>query len=214
MLFEYESNVTPVALNSDNVIALDYKSDGLYVDDKGNCPDNHKFYRESTKKLAKAQKKLSRKVGSKKKETKSKNYLKQLEKVNKIHRHIANQRNDFLHKQSDAITKHYDVICVETLNMRAIANKKFHNGKATMDNGYGMFLNMLEYKAANRGKYFVKVSWNYPSSQTCHNCGEIHPEMKDLSKREIRCKCGYHNDRDVNAALNIKSEGLRILGLA
>lgn len=83
-----------------------------------------------------------------------------------------------------------------------------------MDNGYGMFLNMLEYKAANRGKYFVKVSWNYPSSQTCHNCGEIHPEMKDLSKREISCKCGYHNDRDVNAALNIKSEGLRILGLA
>lgn len=214
VLFEYESNVTPVALNSDNVIALDYKSDGLYVDDKGNCPDNHKFYRESARKLAKAQKKLSRKVGSKKKETKSKNYLKQLEKVNKIHRHIANQRNDFLHKQSDAITKRYDVICVETLNMRAISNKKFHNGKATMDNGYGMFLNMLEYKAANRGKYFVKVSWNYPSSQTCHNCGEIHPEMKDLSKREISCKCGYHNDRDVNAALNIKSEGLRILGLA
>ena len=214
VLFEYESNVTPVALNSDNVIALDYKSDGLYMDDKGNCPDNHKFYRESARKLAKAQKKLSRKVGSKKKETKSKNYLKQLEKVNKIHRHIANQRNDFLHKQSDAITKRYDVICVETLNMRAISNKKFHNGKATMDNGYGMFLNMLEYKAANRGKYFVKVSWNYPSSQTCHNCGEIHPEMKDLAKREIRCKCGYHNDRDVNAALNIKSEGLRILGLA
>ena len=214
VLFEYESNVTPVAPNSDNVIALDYKSDGLYVDDKGNCPDNHKFYRESTRKLAKAQKKLSRKVGSKKKETKSKNYLKQLEKVNKIHRHIANQRNDFLHKQSDAITKRYDVICVETLNMRAIANKKFHNGKATMDNGYGMFLNMLEYKSANRGKYFVKVSWNYPSSQACHNCGEIHPEMKDLSKREIRCKCGYPNDRDVNAALNIKSEGLRILGLA
>ena len=214
VLFEYESNVTPVALNSDNVIALDYKSDGLYMDDKGNCPDNHKFYRESARKLAKAQKKLSRKVGSKKKETKSKNYLKQLEKVNKIHRHIANQRNDFLHKQSDAITKRYDVICVETLNMRAIANKKFHNGKATMDNGYGMFLNMLEYKSANRGKYFVKVPWNYPSSQTCHNCGEIHPEMKDLAKREISCKCGYHNDRDVNAALNIKSEGLRILGLA
>ena len=214
VLFEYESNVTPVALNSDNVIALDYKSDGLYMDDKGNCPDNHKFYRESARKLSKAQKKLSRKVGSKKKETKSKNYLKQLEKVNKIHRHIANQRNDFLHKQSDAITKRYDVICVETLNMRAISNKKFHNGKATMDNGYGMFLNMLEYKSANRGKYFVKVPWNYPSSQTCNNCGEIHPEMKDLSKREIRCKCGYHNDRDVNAALNIKSEGLRILGLA
>ena len=63
--------------------------------------------------------------------------------MNKIHQHIANQRNDFLHKQSDAITKRYDVICVETLNMRAISNKKFHNGKATMDNGYGMFLNMV-----------------------------------------------------------------------
>ena len=213
VLFEYESNVTSVTLTSDNVIALDYKSDGLYVDDKGNHPDNHKFYRESARKLAKAQKKLSRKAGSKN-ETKSNNYLKQLEKVNRIHSHIANQRNDFLHKQSDAITKRYDVICVETLNMRAISNKKFHNGKATMDNGYGMFLNMLEYKAANRGKYFVKVAWNYPSFQRCHNCGKIHPEMKELSKREIHCECGYDNDRDVNAALNIRSEGLRILGFA
>lgn len=56
------------------------------------------------------------------------------------------------------------MICVETLNMRAMSNKGFHNGRATLDNGYGMFLNMLEYKANNRAKYFVKVAWNYPSS--------------------------------------------------
>ena len=52
-----------------------------------------------------------------------------------------------------------------------------------------------------------------PSSQMCYACGEIHPEMKDLSKRHIYCQCGYHNDRDMNAAMNIKREGLRMLGV-
>jgi len=92
-----------------------------------------------------------------------------------------------------------------------MSNKGFGNGKATMDNGYGMFLNMLEYKLSDRGKYFVKVDKWYPSSQICHNCGKIHHEMKDLKIRTMSCDCGYHMDRDQNAALNILEEGLRIL---
>jgi len=95
--------------------------------------------------------------------------------------------------------------------MRAMSNKSFGNGKATMDNGYGMFLSMLEYKLSDRGKYFVKVDKWYPSSQICHNCGKIHHEMKDLKIRIMSCNCGYHMDRDKNAALNILEEGLRIL---
>ena len=210
VLFEYEKNVTSVPL-SDNVIGLDYASGGLYIDDKGNIGSNHKYYRESHKKLAKAQRVLSRKKGSRKNETKSNNYLKQLKRVNKIHKHIANQRLDNLHKKSTEIANQYDVVCVESLNMRSMSNKHFGNGKATLDNGYGMFLNMLEYKLKDRGKYFVKVDKWYPSSQICHCCGARHPEMKDLSIRIMRCSCGLLMNRDQNAAINIKNEGLRIL---
>ena len=210
VLFEFEQSVTKIPV-SDNAIGLDYASDGLYVDDKGKAGTNHKYYRESYRKLAKEQRRLSRKKGSKKGETKSNNYKKQLLKVNKIHRHISNQRQDNLHKISAEIANRYDVVCVESLNMRSMSNKGFGNGKATMDNGYGMFLTMLEYKLADRGKYLVKVDKWFPSSQICHRCGARHPEMKDLSIRTLRCDCGLTMSRDQNAAINIKQEGLRIL---
>lgn len=210
VLFEFDKVIGQIPI-SDNAIGLDYASDGLYVDDKGNVGSNHKFYRESHKKLAKEQRILSRRMGSKKNETKSNNYLKQLCKVNKIHKYIANQRLDNLHKKSTAIAKQYDVVCVESLNMQSISNRGFGNGKATMDNGYGMFLNMLEYKLAERGKYFVKVDKWFPSSQLCHCCGTLHKEMKNLSIRTLHCDCGITISRDQNSAINIRNEGLRIL---
>lgn len=215
VLFEYENQADSVCIDTDKTIGLDYKSDGLYCDSNGNVATCHKFYRESQTKLAKEQRKLSRKKGNKKGETKSNNFLKQQKRVNKIHRHIANQRNDFLHKISTEIANQYDVIAVEDLNMRSLSNKGFGNGKATMDNGYGAFLNMLEYKLNRRGKYFVKVDRFYPSSQTCHICGYINPEVKNLSVRKWICPaCGTAHDRDINAAVNIRNEGLRLLGLA
>ena len=211
VLFEYENSAPTYVADENNAIGMDYASDGLYVDDKGNIGTNQKFYRESHKKLAKEQRKLSRKKGSRKGEDKSHNYLKQQRKVNRIHTHIANQRKDNLHKISAEIANQYDIVCVENLNMRNMSNRGFGNGKATLDNGYGMFLDMLEYKLANRGKYLVKVDKWYPSSQICHCCGKRHPEMKDLRIRTMRCECGYVMDRDRNAAMNIKKEGLRIM---
>lgn len=213
ILFDFDKVITKVPV-SNNAIGLDYASDGLYVDDTGSVGSNHKYYRESHKKLAKEQRRLSRKVGSKKGSVKSNNYLKQLHKVNKIHKHIANQRLDDLHKKSTAIAKQYDIVCVESLNMQAMSNRGFGNGKATMDNGYGMFLNMLEYKLAERGKYFIKADKWFPSSQLCHQCGTLHKEMKDLTIRTLRCGCGLIMSRDQNAAINIKNEGLRMLNSA
>ena len=168
-------------------------------------------YRESHKKLAKAQRRLSRMQGSKKHEDKSANYIKKLRKVNRIHRHIANQRLDNLHKISTEIANQYDVVCVESLNMKSMSNKGFGNGKATLDNGYGMFLYMLEYKLSDRDKYPVKVDRWFPSSQICHCCGVLHPEMKNLQIRKITCDCGRTISRDQNAAINILNEGLRLL---
>ncbi len=93
--------------------------------------------------------------------------------------------------------------------MRAMSNKGFGNGKATLDNGYGMFLNMLEYKLADRGKYLVKVDKWYPSSQICSCCGK--KKKLSLADRIYKCDCGFILDRDYNAAINIKKEGLRLI---
>ena len=211
VLFEFERNIVQAA-KSDNVIGLDYKSDGLYMDSNGNIGSNHKYYRESHEKLAKEQRRLSRKTGSKKNQPKSKNYLKQLKKVNKIHRHITNQRIDNLHKLSTEIANQVDAVCVESLDMKAMSNKGFGNGKATLDNGYGIFLNMLEYKLSDRGKYFIKVDKWYPSSQLCSSCGS--QKKITLADRIYKCSCGLEIDRDYNAAINIKNEGLRLLKAA
>ena len=211
VLFEFENTVNPYVADKTNAIGLDYASDGLYVDSNGNTGTNHKYYRESHNKLAKAQRKLSRMQGSKKHEVKSNNYIKQLRKVNKIHRHIANQRLDNLHKISTEIANQYDVVCVESLNMKAMSNKGFGNGKATLDNGYGMLLSMLEYKLSDRNKYLIKVDKWFPSSQICHCCGMLHPELKNLAIRKMTCDCGLTISRDQNAAINILKEGLRLL---
>lgn len=205
VLFEYETEIVTSCVTDATTLGLDYKSDGLYVDSEGHTCGMPHYYRESSDRLAKAQRKLKHKKRG------SNNYKKQQRRIAKIHKHIANQRNDFLQKQSTAITKQYHCVCVENLNMKALANSGFRNGKATLDNGYGMFLNMLAYKLKDRGGYLVKIDKWYPSSQICNHCGTVHPEMKDLNIRIMRCNCGSVLDRDLNAAINIKKEGLRQL---
>ena len=186
MLFEYKSNVSVIS-KTGSAIGLDYKSDGLYMDSNGNTGTNHKYFRESHKKLAKAQRKLKHKVIG------SKNYRKQQLEINRIHKHIANQRLDNLHKLSTEIANSYDVVCVESLNMRSMSNKGFGNGKATMDNGYGVFLTLLEYKLADRGKHFVKVDKWFPSTQTCSCCGSR--KKLSLIERIYKCYCGLSINR-------------------
>ena len=211
LLFEFEEAELNNTLNLENSIGLDYKSDGFYADSNGEVKGSPKYYRKSQKKLSKEQRRLSKKVGNKKKEDKSKNYLKQLNKVNKIYVHCKNQRKDFLHKTSTAIAKQYDFVFVEDINMKDLSNKGFRNGKATMDNGWGMFINMLDYKLKDRNKVLIKVDKWYPSSQICHICGYQNEEVKDLSIREWTCPiCGNTHQRDYNAAVNIKKEGIRL----
>lgn len=211
VLYEYESG-TPAIPVSDHMeaIGLDYKSDGLYMDSDGHCAAMPKYFRENQRKLARAQRVLSRRTGSRKGEPKSRNWLKQQKKVNLIYRHAANERCDFLHKTSAAIAKRYDVVCIETLDMKGMSNKSFGNGKATMDNGYGMFVRMLDYKLRERGKSLVRIDKWYPSSQLCHTCG--HRQKMPLIKRTYICpECGMVLDRDINAAINIRAEGMRII---
>ncbi len=197
---------------TENILSVDYKSDGLYVDSDGHKADMPHWFRENQAKLAKQQRRLSKKQGSRKGEKKSNGWRKQHKKVAGLQRKIANQRLDYLHKKSLELATKYDVIGTETLSMRSMANKGFGNGKATLDNGFGMFLTMLDYKLEERGKRLIKVDKWYPSSQICSCCGYQNKELKNLQIREWTCPvCGTHHDRDHNAATNIKHEVIRIL---
>lgn len=205
LMYEEEVSITPVdPMEGLSHIGLDYKSDGLYKDSFGQSADMPHFYRKSQKKLAREQRRLSKKTKG------SRNYEKQRVKVAKVFAHTANQRKDFLHKLSAEITNQYDLVSVETLNLQGIAKGR-NLGKATYDNGYGMFCIMLEYKQHRKGHYFVKVGKTFPSSQLCQ-CGYQNPVTKDLKVRVVTCpKCGRTYDRDENAAINIDKEGLRLL---
>ena len=201
LLYEYEK-VVPNPVEPKTVLGLDYASDGLYVDSDGNGADYPKFYRKGQEKLKKEQKKLSRKKKC------SKNRAKQRKKVAKAHRHVRNQRKDFLNKRSRMIANSFDAVIVEDLNMKGLA-QCLNLGKSTHDNGWGIFLLMLAYKLANLGKHLVRVDRFFPSTKTCSCCGKLHD--MPLSKRVYECECGLVMDRDRNAAINIRNEGMRLL---
>ena len=188
------------------VLGLDYSSTHLYVDSDNNTCNYNRYYRANETKLAKEERKLSKcKLGSN-------NYYKQKIKKNKVDSKIANSRRDFLHKESKRLADTYDVIVVEDINLQNIS-QCLSLGKSTNDNGFGMFRNFLEYKLNDRGKYFIKVNKFFPSSKLCSNCGYKKDKLL-LSERTYTCSnCHTIIDRDYNAALNIKYEGMRLLNL-
>ena len=202
ILFEYENQVSQTELQK--FLGLDFSMHELYVDSNGNCPEFPRYYRLSEKKLKKEQRKLSKMVKD------SKNREKQRIKVSKLHEKVANQRKDFLHKQSRQIANVYDCVCIENLNMQAMA-QSLNFGKSVSDNGWGMFTAFLKYKLEELGKRLVKIDKFFASSQICSACGYQNPDTKDLSVREWICPCcRTHHDRDMNAAVNIRNEGMRI----
>ena len=202
ILHEYDADVQPV--NPVDVLGLDFSMPELYVDSNGMSPAYPRYYRQAQSKLAKEQRKMSRRKKG------GKNYIKQKLKVARIHEHIANQRKDFLHKQSRQIANAYDAVAIENLDMKDMT-QALHFGKSVSDNGWGMFTRMLEYKLTDSGKAFVKIDKWFPSSKTCSKCGCINETLK-LGDRIWTCDgCGVTHNRDTNAAINIRNEGLRLL---
>ena len=203
ILFEFEHQVEPHTI--DKIVGLDFSMHELYLSSDGEMANYPKFYRAAQSKLAKEQRKLSKCV------YRSNNYYKQKLKVAKIHEKISNQRKDFLHKLSRKITNSYDVVCIENLDMKAMS-QALNFGKSVYDNGWGMFTTFLDYKLAYEGKRLIKIDKWFPSSQICNVCGYKNTQTKDLSLRKWICPvCHTHHDRDINAAINIKNEGMRLL---
>ena len=183
----------------------DFSMHELYRDSNGNEPAYPGYYRKAEQKLKREQRKLS------KMQKGSKNRGKQRIRVARMHEKVAAQRRDFLHKQSRKIADAYDCVCIEDLDMKAMS-QALHFGKSVLDNGWGIFVNFLKYKMEEQGKQLVKVGRFFASSQLCSVCGYKNTETKDLRIRAWICpKCGTHHDRDVNAAVNIRNEGMRLM---
>lgn len=197
VLFEYEREIKSV--NPVNIVGLDFSMKELFVSSDGEFAYYPRYYRQSSDKLKRESRKLSKCV----KESNNRN--KQRIKVAKLHEKVSNQRKDFLHKLSRKITNSYDGVCIEDVNMQGMS-QALNFGKSVADNGWGMFIAMLSYKLSEQGKQLVKIDKWFPSSKTCSNCGNVKAELS-LSERTYRCECGFVCDRDINAAINIKHQG-------
>ena len=191
--------------NELNILGLDYSSKLLYVDSNGVSAEYPRYYRKAQKRLRMLNKKLSRQTRH------GKNYEKTRVKLSKLHEHISNQRKDFLHKLSSSITKNYDVIGVEDINVQNMS-QGLKLGKSTYDNAFGMFRTMLQYKQNRQSFHIVvRASMFFASSKTCSRCGYVNKSL-ELKDRVYQCpSCGLTIDRDWNAAINLRNEALRTI---
>jgi putative transposase len=180
----------------------------MVIDSNGNKILNPKTLYKYEQKLAKEQRKLS------KKEKGSKNFHKQRIKVAKIHEKITNIRKDYLHKLTFNIINENQVIITESLNVSGMIKNK-NLSKAIADVSWSEFTRQLEYKSNWYKRTYHKIDTFYPSSQQCNNCGYKNQKTKDINIRNWTCpECKEEHDRDINAAINILNQGLKELQIA
>lgn len=213
-----------IIVENTKVLGLDYSSGHFYVDSQGSTADEPHWLRVQERKLRRAQRKLSRMIEAniscytgrrvpvyKRPLEECRNIQKQRKKIAVIHERISNQRDNWCHQESRKIANSCDAVVLEDIDLKGLAGA-LRLGKATNDNGFGQFRRYLEYKMEEQGKYVIVVDRFFPSSQICSVCGCKEPSVKDLKVRRWVCpQCGTEHDRDINAAVNLRNEGIRVL---
>ena len=191
----------------DEICGIDLGISDLVIESDGKKTANPKHIKRAQKNLRRKAKKLSRTTkGSRRRE-------KARKQLAKAHKRVANARTDALHKISKRLIDENQAVCAESLKIKNML-KNHHLAQAIADAGWGTLCTMLAYKARQAGKVFVQIDTFYASSKTCHVCGYKREELS-LSTRQWACpKCKRHHDRDVNAACNIRVEGIRKLKAA
>jgi len=185
----------------ETTVGLKYSMPHFYVDSNGGMADPPHWLKESADKLARIQRRLCRM------ERGSKNYEEMVKKYRELHEHIANQRRDFIHKESRRITNAWEAVCMRGDDMEAISSIVRRGN--VKDSGFGYFRECMRYKLAREGKQLIVVDRFYPSTRICHNCGYDAQGVVNPSKRKWVCpNCGSVLNREVNAAENIRDKGL------
>ena len=187
-----------------NIVGIDLGVKDLVVTSDDEKFNNPKELAKREKRLKRLQRKLSRQ------ERNSNNYFKTKEKIARLHSKIKNSRKHNMINVVNKIIKEHDIIVSEKLNVRGMSqNHKL--AKNILDASFNRICELLKWKCHQFGKYYYQVDTYFPSSKMCARCGAKTEKTKDLSVRRWTCeKCGYENNRDLTASINIMFEGLRL----
>lgn len=183
------------------IVGIDLGCKTFITLSNGKAVKNPKFLKQSSKRIAKAHRKLSKQPKGSKERNKAKKVL------NKVYQKVNNQRRDFLHKVSRKLVNHYGTLVFEDLNIREMVEQRpWHSlNSAILDASWFSFVSMCSYKAVDAGRKVIKVN-PVNTTKMCSKCGTI--VLKALNIRIHNCpKCGLVMDRDLNAAKNILRRG-------
>lgn len=195
-------DVAPPPPARERTVGVDLGLKDLAVLSDGERVPTPKHYRRAERKLARLQRKLARCQRG------STNREQARAKVARQHLEVANQRRDFLHRLSIRLVRQFDAIAIENLNVKALGRTNL--SKSVHDAGWAELRFQLTYKARWAGKHVVVVGRFFPSTRLCPVCGTINPDLT-LADRLWTCGCGVVHDRDLNAATNIRDQGLNLL---
>ena len=186
------------------IIGIDLGIKDLVIDSNGNKYENPKYLNKVEKKIKHLNRLYSKKTKG------SKNKEKARFKLAAAYEKLSNKRKDNLHKITSKLIKENDIICIENLNVKGMS-KNHKLAKAIQDASFGTLVSMLKYKAAWHNRRIIEIGRFFPSSKLCSSCG-YRMNYMGLEIRKWTCpQCNTIHDRDINAAINIMNEGLKIL---
>jgi len=192
-------------LESNKIIGFDMSASKFLIA-KDLELSNPRFYRKEEANLQR----LHREVSRKKKGSSNRNRTRI--KLARLYEKIDDRKKDWVHKITHLLSEHFDCMILEDLNVKGM--QRFNSGlskSVSLDFSWNQFVTVLKYKMEQKGKHLILIERFYPSSKLCSNCGYKNNRLT-LKDREWTCpECNTHHDRDVNASMNIRGEGLRML---